>query len=248
MPRRVLIWAFVALLVLGVGGALLERSLGTSSLQRTATAPTTPAPTIPLATPGLAASLPAFLNIVVESGKAPAFSLSNPLGQPITIRALAGRVVLVSFFGARCNDICPVVAAELKIAGGRLGAERARVAFLTINVDPGATSLSAARLAGIRSTLSALPGWQFLTASLSSLNGVWSSYGIAVDYQPSSGAIAHTEAIYLIDPGGRLRYRFTPFANETSKGHYQLNAASLHRFGDGIASYISFLLRQASGT
>ena len=248
VPRRVLAWGFVALVVLGGGGALLERALGHTSLQSGASPPSIPATTVVPGAPGLSSTLPSFLNLVSESGKAPAFSLSNALGRPVSLSSMTGRVVVLSFFGARCSDICPVVAAEMKLAGRSLGASASKVSFLTINVDPGSTSLSDARLAGIRSGLSTLSSWQFLTAPLSQLNAVWTAYNIAVDYQPTTEVIAHTEAIYLIDQTGHLRYRLTPFANEATNGHYQLDAANLRRFGDGVATYASSLLRQASGT
>lgn len=246
VPRRVVVWGFVALIVLGGGGALLERVLNHTSLQAASVTPSIPATTFSPASPGLSSTLPAFLNLVTESGNAPPFTLSNALSRPVALTSLSGRVVVLTFFGARCSDICPVVAQEIEAADRALGASASKVAFVTINVDPSSTSVDAARLAQVRSGLSRLSNWQFLTAPLSRLDQVWTAYGIAVDYQPTSGVIAHTEAIYLIDQAGHLRYRLTPFANETGHGVYQLDAASLRRFGEGLATYVSSLLRQAS--
>jgi len=247
VPRRALAWGFVAIVVLGGGGALLERALGSTSLQSNSSPPSIPATTVVPAAPGLSSSLPSFLNLVPESGKAPAFSLLNALGQPVSLSSMTGKVVVLSFFGARCNDICPVVADELRIANRTLGASASKVDFLTINVDPGSTSVSAARLAEVHSGLSALLNWQFLTAPLGQLDSVWTAYNVAVDYQPTADVIAHTEAIYLIDQTGQLRYRLTPFANQATNGRYRLDAATLRRFGDGIAKYTSSLLRRTSG-
>jgi hypothetical protein len=35
----------------------------------------------------------------------------------------------------------------------------------------------------------------------------------------------------------------TPFANETKNGTYELDQASINRFGDGLASYVERLLK-----
>ena len=43
---------------------------------------------------------------------------------------------MLTFFNGRCNDICPVLAAEISQADVDLGAEATRVSFLTVNTDP----------------------------------------------------------------------------------------------------------------
>lgn len=88
-----------------------------------------------------------------------------------------------------------------------------------------------------------MSNWLFLTGPLATLNSVWSSYGVAVDYQPSTGALAHSEYIYLINANGTLTTRLTPFANETKHGTYELDQASINRFGSGLATYVERLLK-----
>ena len=244
VPRRVIYWALAALLVLGVGGAMLENVLSNASIPSGSTpSPSAPPVTIGPSTPLLSAPLSAFMALQTEAQAAPSFSLQNAAGSTTTLHALRGRVVVLSFFDARCSDICPVVADEFRIADHVLGAAATGVAFATINVDPVSTSITDARFAGARSGLDELSNWQFLTGSLTTLNSLWSAYGVAVDYQPTSGAIAHSEYVYLIDPNGVIRYRLTPFANETKTGKYQLDQQSINRFGDGLATYITKLLK-----
>jgi cytochrome oxidase Cu insertion factor (SCO1/SenC/PrrC family) len=244
VPKRVIYWGLAVLLVLGVGGALLENVLSNAGIPSgSSTSPSAPPTTIGTSAPLLSAPLSAFMALQVEHQRAPSFSLQNAAGSTTTLRALRGRVVVLSFFDARCSDICPVVADEFRVADRALGSVSTGVAFATINVDPVSTSITDARLAGARSGLDELSNWQFLTGPLSTLNSLWSAYGIAVDYQPTTGAIAHSEYVYLIDPDGVIRYRLTPFANETKTGSYQLDQTSINRFGDGLATYITKLLK-----
>jgi len=79
--------------------------------------------------------------------------------------------------------------------------------------------------------------------SLITLNSVWKSYGVAITLNTTTGVIAHNEVMYFIDPISQLRYRATPFANETRQGAYSLDPASTNRFAQGIAP-----TRAAAGT
>ena len=48
----------------------------------------------------------------------------------------------------------------------------------------------------------------------------------------------------FIDPRGDLRYRATPFADESTTGTFSLPAASIARWGQGIATYAEQLQSQ----
>jgi len=51
--------------------------------------------------------------------------------------------------------------------------------------------------------------------------------------------------MYFIDPAGRLRYRATPFADESASGAFSLSPADVARWGQGIATYTRRLLGRA---
>ena len=65
-------------------------------------------------------------------------------GLEVSVVGLGGNTFGTDFFGARCDDICPVLATELRLAHVDLGADGGRVAFLTVNTDPLAVSRSTA--------------------------------------------------------------------------------------------------------
>ena len=67
-----------------------------------------------------------------------------------------------------------------------------------------------------------LKDWYFLTGSLPKLNVVWSEYGVAIDVQRGTHIVSHNDALYFIDPSGRMRLRATPFANESAAGVFSL--------------------------
>jgi hypothetical protein len=48
----------------------------------------------------------------------------------------------------------------------------------------------------------------------------------------------------FIDSQGDLRYRATPFADESTTGTFSLPASSIDRWGQGIASYAERLINQ----
>ena len=255
MPRRYIYWMIAAVLVLGLGGTLGERLVSDAGLNPTpakdSPAPTTtttapPVTTVPV--PGASpapvnASLQSFMGLVrLRPSEAPAYSLIDQNGQPATLAQNTGQVTVLTFFDGPCNDICPVLAAEIKGADTSLGPDAAKVRFVTVNTDPKATAVSALTPAVTTTGLGGLANWSILTGPLITLNSVWKSYGVAITLNTTTGVIAHNEVMYFIDPISQLRYRATPFANETRQGAYSLDPASTNRFAQGIAAYAEQLL------
>jgi len=240
LSRKVMWWFGAALAVIGIGGGILDNALNNPGPATKASSK--PAPTIAPAEPTLHAPLAAFLGITDLHGTAPGFDLVDAAGQQVTLAGLRGKVVVLSFFDARCSDICPVLANEFGHATQDLGTRAAEVAFVTVNANPLVTSTAAAARAGVLSGLGSLTNWHFLTGSLATLDAVWRSYGITVDVQRSTGTLAHNDLLYFITPDGTLAYRATPFAFENRKGAYSLPAAEMTRFGSGIAAYARRLL------
>ncbi|HUZ20346.1 MAG TPA: SCO family protein [Acidimicrobiales bacterium] len=245
MSRRVVAWFAATIVVLGLGGGLADNYLnagGTGSSNPTSVVPVATLPTIAPNKPRLGTSMSDFMGVTPERGTAPAFTLTDPAGSRVSLASLRHKVVVLSFFEPTCQDICPVIASELRYASRDLGpAAAAEVAFVTVNADPLVTSLDATRSVGARSGLSVVANWSFLTGSLPRLDGVWRSYGITVDV--ASGAVAHNDLIWFISPSGRLAYRATPFANEQrANGTYTLAMSQRARWGRGIAAYASHLL------
>lgn len=254
VPRKFAVIVLAALAVLALGGALGERLLSGLGLNPgsastvPSTTPKSPTrvvapPRTPSSTPQVGAPLREFMGITTLPGQpAPAMSLVDQAGRPVSLTDERGDAVVLTFFDAPCQDICPVLSAELVQAATDLGPEASRVVFLTVNTDPLALSAAPASAAAARDGLGAVTTWHFLTSSLDTLNLIWRDYGVSVNASPTTGLVAHNDIMYFIDPSERLRYEATPFANESSSGAFSLAPASIARWGVGIATYAEQLL------
>lgn len=254
VPANFIWWILGAVLVLSLGGLIAERLISAAGLNPAATTTTTTpsatrvspqnTPASPAVNRTLGAALPSFMGLITPSPRPSAgFTLSDPNGQPVTVPGTPARVVVLTFFDASCNDICPVLAAEIEMADKDLGAQAAQVEFVTVNADPGALAASAAAPT-LATGLAALPNWHFVTGPLATLNTVWKAYGVSISINTKTGLEAHSDVMDFIDSGGFLRYRATPFANEGSNGAYSLSAAAEARWGQGIAAYAERLINR----
>jgi len=258
VPRNFVPIILAVFAVLGLGGALGEHLLSSVGLNPGAvatgastTAPTSvPArtaviapPASPSSAPEVGAPLRAFMGITdLAATPAPPVSLVDQSGAPVSLVDERGDAVVLTFFDSPCQDICPVMAAELLHAAADLGPKAAHVVFSTVNTDPVVLSGAPAVAAAARSGLGNLSNWHFLTSSLGHLNTVWKAYGVSVNVSPATAIVAHNDVMYFIGPTGNLEYRATPFANESASGVFSLPPASIARWGQGIATYASRVL------
>ena len=111
------------------------------------------------------------------------------------------------------------------------------VEFVTVNTDPTALAQSAEAPVLSKTGLGALPNWHMVTGPLATLNAVWKAYGVSISVDKKTGLEAHNDVMAFIDGRGDLRYRATPFADESTTGTFSLPPASIARWGQGIATY-----------
>lgn len=248
VPRRLVVWVVAIIALLGFGGGFLEHILsakGTAfSVSATnTTVPTATSPTTPARASSIHASLARFMDLIHLAG-APAspFSLVDQHGHHVTLAQLRGKVVVLTFFSAACNDICPVAGKELVEADASLGADAKRVALVVVNTDPLATSTAAASRTTAALGLASHANFSFLNGSLRQLDTVWSHYGVTVELSTKSHRVAATAVVYFIDTSGRVRLRATPAVNETIGGGATLPAVDEERFALGIATSARALL------
>ena len=175
----------------------------------------------------------------LQGTPAPQYALVDQTGQLYPLVARSGKATVLTFFNGPCNDICTVMAAEIRQADVDLGPDSGNVEFVTVNTDPSALAVSGLSAAQAQSELGALPNWHIVTGPLATMNAVWKSYGIAITVTQHTLVEAHNDAIYFIDPQGRERYRSTPFADESRTGIYSLSSADITRWASGIATYAS---------
>lgn len=126
-------------------------------------------------------------------------ALVNGEGEPVTLRAFAGDVVLVYFGYTRCPDVCPLTMARLAKAYQELGAP-AGLDIVMITVDPAydTPEVVDAYARGFDARFQGLSGsnQQIATAARA----------FYVGYANIGGpAFTHTDVVAVLDRRGRLR-------------------------------------------
>jgi cytochrome oxidase Cu insertion factor (SCO1/SenC/PrrC family) len=254
IPSNFVWWVLGAVLVLSLGGFIGEHLFSAGGLNPVPTTTTTRAanpvgtaqsgtPAPPASHRSLTAPLASFMGLTVPSPRrAPPFVLTDQHGQRVSIPTHPARVVVLTFFNAPCNDICPVLASEIEQADADLGARAGDVEFVTVNTDPSALAASAGTPAVKGTGLDALPNWHMVTGPLTSLNPVWKAYGVSITVETKTGLEAHNDVMDFLDARGIVRYRATPFGDESSTGAFTLTAPNEARWAQGIATYAARLV------
>lgn len=149
---------------------------------------------------------------------APNFHLSDQNGHIVSLAAMKGKVVVLTFWYTRCPDMCPLSAGKVYQTLTSLGKQAGQVAVLAASVDPANDTPTSARQFGQVHQLASYPNWHFLLGSQKRLEPVWKAYAISTDAaqgtSPQGQAISHMAIVYLIDQQGReqlmLPVNFTP--------------------------------------
>jgi protein SCO1/2 len=131
--------------------------------------------------------------------RAPDFYLRDQDGERVSMRALRGGPVIVTFLYTNCDDTCPLQAQTIKGALNDLGED---VPALAIAVDPPRDTPESARrfLAEQRMT----GRLDFVLGSRDQLRRVWRGYAI----RPQSVKEEHTGRFVLVDEDGLQRIGF----------------------------------------
>ena len=142
----------------------------------------------------------AFEGAVMPSGlKAPDFELRNQDGEPISMRSLRGKPVVVTFLYTNCEDSCPAQAQTVRGALDQLGHD---VPAIAVSVDPPNDTEASAR--AFLSEQRALGRIDFVLGSRQELRPVWNGFHIAAQ----SVTQEHQARFTLVDargyPAGRL--------------------------------------------
>ncbi len=190
---------------------------------------------------------------------APAFTLNDQFGRSVSLSSYRGKVVLLAFNDSECTTICPLTTTAMLDAKAMLGRAGKQVQLLGIDANPKSTSLedvfSYSQLHGM------LTAWHFLTGSLAQLQSVWKAYGIEAAIQ--AGEVAHTPALFVIDPQGHERRLYITqqsyaavgqlgqlFAQEASQllpSHPAVNSHLAYSQINGIAPSASVTVPRAGG-
>jgi len=132
----------------------------------------------------------------------------------VTLEALRGKVVAVTFIYTSCPDVCPMLTDKMARVQDALGPDfGTEIAFVSISVDPEHDTPEV--LKEYAEALDAdLAGWTFLTGTPAAVRDVAHRYGVAVA-PAADGQVDHTLLTTLIDRHGTMRvqylgYRFDP--------------------------------------
>ena len=140
-------------------------------------------------------------------GPAPDFTLTNQEGKPLSLAALRGKVVAVTFIFTGCGNTCPLLTAKLVSIQKSLGPDFGpKVFFAAITVDPLADTPDVLkRYANAHGAN--LGGWAFLTGTPAQISDVAHRYGVYYKKQPGDD-IDHTFLTSVVDQNGTLRVQY----------------------------------------
>jgi protein SCO1/2 len=188
MLGRPLIWLSLSALATLLLLALLVVRVVSPRLA--ATAGPTPAPS------GLRA------DIVIPPKSIPAsdFTLPDQDGKPVSISALRGRVLAITFLDSHCTQLCPLAGDQLGQAQKALG-PAAKLTLLVVSVAPATDTAESER--AFAATHHWSGDWHWLLGTPDQLAAVWKAYGIAV--QGTSDNVLHSTVVYLVDKTGFQR-------------------------------------------
>jgi len=159
--------------------------------------PQLPATAAPTPTPsGLRA------DIVIPPNSVPAtdFTLSDQNGKSVSVSALRGRVLAITFLDSHCKQLCPLEADQLAQAQNTLGTA-GQLSLLVVSVAPTTDTPDSER--AFATTHHWTGDWHWLMGTPDQLAQVWKDYSIAVQATP--GDILHSSVLYLVDKAGFQR-------------------------------------------
>jgi protein SCO1/2 len=131
-----------------------------------------------------------------EGVRAPDFELRDEQGRPVSMRALRGKPVVVTFLYSHCEDTCPITAQTIRGALDDLGHD---VPAIAISVDPpNDTPPSARKFLAEQRTSGRI---RFVLGTRAELRRLWSGYAIT----PQRVTEEHMARITLVDTRGFQR-------------------------------------------
>jgi protein SCO1/2 len=153
---------------------------------------------------------------VAEEIEAPAFALRDQGGRRVSLADYRGRWVIVGFLYTSCPDVCPVITLNLNNAIATPEGRRARLAVLTVSVDPARDTAAAVRRFARAHRLRA--DYRYLIGREAELAPVWRAYHVAILPGPK-GSITHSTFQLLIDPEGRERLAYDSTVRAADVAH-----------------------------
>ena len=143
-----------------------------------------------------------YVPVLREGDAVPSTSLLDQRGRRFSFAKTDGRTTIVSFVYTRCPDaqMCPLVSA--KFARMQRESRGMPIRLVSVTLDPEYDTPRI--LARYAASYGADPAsWTFVTGPSPAINDVAARLGIVVE-RPRPGLIVHSEAVIIIDAGGRV--------------------------------------------
>jgi len=245
IPPKVVAWMLVIFVVLGLGGEAIEHYFGGFGVASSTGSKFLPsnANLTPISSLNSLGTDQIMDLKEIDNATAPGFTLRTQRDHLWKLRRTDGKAIVLTFENVICNDICPVLGREVKVAQRLLGTDAAHVEFAFVNTDPRDLNVNARPPALAQTGLANTPNVVFLTGSLQAVDAVWTRYGVRIKVGAKRDEVAHNNVMYFISPSGRLEAQATPFASVNAAGVFTLKAALVNRFAKGIATTADSLVK-----
>jgi protein SCO1/2 len=140
----------------------------------------------------------------VKPVAAPAFTLKDQFGTPISLKDYRGKAILLTFLYVHCPDVCPLITAALRTTVDKLGTNARKVQVVAISVDPTGDTTKAVRK--YLSERGVLHRFEYLVGTHAQLAPVWNAYHIqSVPDKKLGRLVGHTGIVIGIDATGKER-------------------------------------------
>jgi protein SCO1/2 len=147
--------------------------------------------------------------------------LTTATGTHTTLAAFHGEPVLIADFMTLCNDVCPLISANVAAMARAVRADgyAGKIALLEITIDPKRDSVH--RLAAYQKLYGgSLPGWTLLRADKQGTAALWKFFGVGyrrvkegkpadvdwLTHKLLTYDIQHTDDVVFLDASGHERF------------------------------------------
>lgn len=139
----------------------------------------------------------------------PQFSFADQDGNPVSVDDFRGKVVVLTGVYASCGLACPMILGQAKRAIEALPeAERDKVTVIGVTLDPeNDTRERLAEMANAQQV--SAPRFHLVNGPVDEINRVLDILNIARKRDPETGIIDHANLFLVVDPNGKIAYRFT---------------------------------------
>lgn len=138
----------------------------------------------------------------MQSHPAPTFALHDQNGEVVSLQALRGHPLVLTFMDATCTEQCPIMIQYLNWAAQQFMTPQqvAQVEWVAISVNPNNTPAEVATFLAKHKPIMPI---RFLLGTQAQIQPLWTAYYIAA--QPGQSDVVHTSGLYIIDQQGRER-------------------------------------------